>query len=251
MAFVFLKCFVMVVFMIVLGTALHGTHPIRIRVKMDLRGSMPNLIRRSHSCSSAMNHRICRNRKNALSCTGAITETSPGEGAQNKSSGSIESNTTFLSKLKSMFRKNGQNGVTLDKKGLSKLGLNCLLAYGFVSNVSYITCLILSWITHGKSTGLSPLAPGQWKKFLLVYATFFAFNNVIRPLRFSLSLVITPIFDRAIELCQKKTGWSTRYSTGFVIFSVNVCGTFLYLFGGLFIATSIARVPLLPAVLRP
>ena len=240
--------------MIVSGTALHGTHPTRIRLKLGVERNMNsanNAVRLSHSGSNAIYHRTCRNRRNSLSVMGAIAETFPDESAQNKSTSSVEGSATFLSKLKNLLRMNGQNGVTLDKKGLSKLGLNCLLAYGFVSNVSYITCLILSWITHGKSTGLSPLAPGQWKKFLLVYATFFAVNNVLRPLRFSLSLVITPIFDRAIEKCQKKTGWSTRNSTGFVIFLVNICGTFSYLFGGLFIATTVARVPLLPAVLRP
>lgn len=235
--------------MVITGNAFHDTQPTRTQFKLYLGRNVNSIKRFTHAGSNAIYHDSYRNRK-SLSCTGAIMEISPDEGAQNKSSGSLENKATFLSKLKNLFRMNGQNGVTLDKKGLSKLGLNCLLAYGFVSNVSYITCLILSWITHGKSTGLSPLAPGQWKKFLLVYATFFAVNNVLRPLRFSLSLVITPVFDGLIELCQRKTGWSTRNSTGFIIFSVNVCGTFLYLFGGLFIATSVAGVPLLPAALR-
>ena len=51
----------------------------------------------------------------------------------------------------------------LSKDTIAKAGLYALLSYGFVSNVSYITCLIISWVTHGKRTGLSPLAPGQWK----------------------------------------------------------------------------------------
>ena len=51
----------------------------------------------------------------------------------------------------------------LSKDTIAKAGLYALLSYGFVSNVSYISCLIISWVTHGKRTGLSPLAPGQWK----------------------------------------------------------------------------------------
>ncbi len=53
--------------------------------------------------------------------------------------------------------------MKLSKDTIAKAGLYALLSYGFVSNVSYITCLIISWVTHGKRTGLSPLAPGQWK----------------------------------------------------------------------------------------
>ena len=32
-----------------------------------------------------------------------------------------------------------------------------------------VTLLIISWVTFAKSTGLSPLAPGQWKAYLLAY----------------------------------------------------------------------------------
>ena len=154
---------------------------------------------------------------------------------------------SVLAQLKSLLSGNGLgNGkFSVNKENISKLGLNVLLAYGFVSNVSYITCLILAWVTHGKSTGLSPLVPGQWKKFLLVYATFFAANNILRPLRFTLSVAITPVFNKFIDIIEEKSGWTRRTSTGVTIFLVNICGTFMYLFGGLFIATTIAKVPLL------
>lgn len=151
----------------------------------------------------------------------------------------------IMTKVRSLLSGNGLGNVKLTKDSLAKLGLNALLAYGFVSNVSYITCVILAWVSFGKSTGLSPLATGQWKKYLLIYAGFFAANNVIRPLRFSLSLVITPAFDRMIDAIQSKTKLSRPISTGITVFLVNVCGTFSYLFGGLFLATSLAGVPLL------
>ena len=186
----------------------------------------------------------------------SIVDTSIDDGFNNSSSASSTnaavSNSppkmNFLAQVKSLLSGNGLgNGkFSVDKESISKLGLNVLLAYGFVSNFSYITCLILAWVTHGKSTGLSPLVSGQWKKFLLVYATFFAANNILRPLRFTLSVAITPAFDKFIELVQKKSGWTRRTSTGVTIFLVNICGTFMYLFGGLLIATTIAKVPLLP-----
>jgi hypothetical protein len=150
----------------------------------------------------------------------------------------------LITKFKNLLSGNGFGNAKLSKESLAKLGLNALLAYGFVSNFSYITCVIISWIAHGKATGLSPLAPGQWKKFLVIYAGFFAANNILRPLRFTLSLVITPAFDRIIDAIQKKTKLNRSVSTGITVFLVNVCGTLSYLFGGLFVATTIARVPL-------
>jgi hypothetical protein len=60
-------------------------------------------------------------------------------------------------------------GAKLDKKKLAALGTSALLAYGFVSNVNAVTLLIISWVSFAKSTGLSPLAPGQWKAYLLAY----------------------------------------------------------------------------------
>ena len=47
-------------------------------------------------------------------------------------------------------------GITREK--LQELGLSMLLSYGWVSNCNMAFCLILSWVTFGKTTGLSPLA---------------------------------------------------------------------------------------------
>jgi len=157
-----------------------------------------------------------------------------------------------MTKTKNLFLGNGfTENTSLTEKGavkkaLASLGLNALLAYGFVSNVSYITCLILSWVSHGKATGLSPLAQGQWKPFLAIYAGFWAANNLLRPLRFSLSLVITPFFTALIDKVVQKTGFKRPTATGIVVFLVNVCGTISYLILGLLAATTITGVPLRP-----
>lgn len=132
----------------------------------------------------------------------------------------------------------------LSKESIAKLGLNALLAYGFVSNISYITCVIIAWVLHGKATGLSPLASGQWKPFLAVYAGLWAANNLLRPLRFSLSLLLTPVFNNFINFVEAKTGFKRATATGIVVFLVNFCGTISYLVFGVLLATSIAGVPL-------
>eukprot|EP01031_Cornospumella_fuschlensis_P035370 gene35370-42866_t len=153
----------------------------------------------------------------------------------------------FVKGLKNLVTGKGWNGKSiLTKDQLTKLGLNVLLAYGFVSNVSYITCLIVAWVAHGKKYALSPLAPGQWKAFLLIYTGLWAANIVIRPARFTLSLALSPAFDRLIDFFRRKMSLTKTQATGLVVVLVNVCGTISYLTFGLFLATKIAKVPLLP-----
>ena len=134
----------------------------------------------------------------------------------------------------------------VSKEDIAKLGLFTLLSYGWVSNVSYITCLIISWIIHGKEHGLSPLASGQWKSFLTIYAALWAANNVLRPFRVTFALFLAPYFEKWVDEVEKRSGLKRATSTGIVIFLFNICGTISYLVGGLFVATKLAGVPLLP-----
>lgn len=160
----------------------------------------------------------------------------------------VKSKANVLSNINNLLRGRGWNGTSstlLTRESIAKLGLNVLLAYGFVSNFSYVTCIILSWVSHGRLYGLSPRAPGQWKSFLLIYSGFFAANNILRPLRFSLSLAISPFFIRLVERIQTLLKVNKAVATACVVFLVNVVGTTSYLVLGLIVATSIAKVPLL------
>lgn len=132
------------------------------------------------------------------------------------------------------------------KETLAKLGLNVLLAYGFISNVAYITCFIIAWVLHGKTYGLSPLAPGSWKSFLLIYSGFVAVNNLIRPLRYGVSLAISPLFSKLVDTVEQKTGYKRATATSIVVFMVNIIGSTSYMGLGLLIATRIFGVPLFP-----
>ncbi len=42
----------------------------------------------------------------------------------------------------------------------------------------------------------------QWPAFLAVYGGFWVLQNLIRPLRFALSLAMVPLFDRAVDFTQ-------------------------------------------------
>jgi len=135
------------------------------------------------------------------------------------------------------------DGLTFKQK-LANMGLSALLSYGFVSNLSYCVSVGLAWFGFSKQTGLSPLAPGQWKKFLAVYAGFYVFNNIVRPIRLAISVGVTPYFDKAVANVQRKTGLKKSLSIGIVVFLANICGTTSLMGLAIWIASIAAGVPI-------
>merc|ERR1712070_307934 len=133
-----------------------------------------------------------------------------------------------------------------DKKQLLSLGASAVCSYGLVSNINYCATMITAWIIHGRRTGLSPLAPGQWKEFLVIYGALWAGMNFLRPLRIWLSMFVTPFFDRVTDTIQDKTGLNKRISFLLTVFFLNICGTLTFVSSGLVVATRIANVPLFP-----
>ncbi|EKX53938.1 hypothetical protein GUITHDRAFT_132376 [Guillardia theta CCMP2712] len=130
-----------------------------------------------------------------------------GDGSKDRMSGqqlqASQSEKKPLFKRMSDGVKNFFMGAKMDKQKLAALGASALLSYGWIS------CLIAAWVIHGKKTGLSPLDPNQstppqWPAFLAVYAIFYAFQNVIRPARFALSVALSPFFDKMVETIQTK-----------------------------------------------
>ena len=116
-----------------------------------------------------------------------------------------------------------------------------------MSNVNAVTLLIITWVSIAKSTGLSPLAPGQWKGYLLAYTALYAVvGNGLRPVRLSLSVAITPVFDRFIAFLQQRFGVTKALAFTMCVFFVNVCGTCTYLVVGLRVVTALLGVPFLP-----
>ena len=92
-------------------------------------------------------------------------------------------------------------------------------------------------------SGLSPLAPGQWKGFLAIYAGFFAFLNIIRPARFALSVYLSRYFERAIQLAQERFHCNKATAVGLVVFFLNFCGSLTLITVGIFLASALSGVP--------
>lgn len=133
------------------------------------------------------------------------------------------------------------------KQKLAKMGLSALLSYGFVSNISYCVTVSMAWYGFSVKTRLSPLAPGQWKGFLAVYAGFYVFNNFIRPMRLALSVAVTPYFDKAVDAVQRKTKLNKKVAIGIVVFLANICGTTSLMSLGVYIASLLAGIPIFPS----
>ena len=139
----------------------------------------------------------------------------------------------------------GEGGLT--KAKLAAMGTSALLSYGWVSNLNAVCLTIVSWITFAKSSGLSPLAPQQWKGFLAVYAGYYlTIGTAMRPIRISIAVAITPFFDRVVDFFQGKFQCSKPVAFGVTVFFTNILGTCTLMFLGLRFATWVTGVPLLP-----
>lgn len=166
---------------------------------------------------------------------------SAGESAEVSDDNAEENTDSALSKLRK--RLFGGDRMKFDKATMAKLGVSMVLSYGFVSNVSGCICVSICWFLFSKQTGLSPLSPGQWPKFLAFYAGFFAFLNVIRPARFALSVALNRYFDRLISFFQRRFDCGRGGATFLVGFIVNFCGSWAVIAAGVSIASALSGVP--------
>jgi hypothetical protein len=141
-----------------------------------------------------------------------------------------------------LFPPKPDDGLTFRQR-LAKAGMSVVLSYGWVSNVSYSVTVSLAWYIFSKRTGLSPLAPGQWKSFLAVYAGFYVFNNIVRPIRFALSVSVSIYFDRLVQGIQDKFKVKRGVAIGLTVFLANVVGTIALMCLGISIASAAAGVP--------
>ena len=101
----------------------------------------------------------------------------------------------------------------------------------------------MAWYAFARQTGLSPLAPGQWKAFAAVYAGFCAVNNLARPLTFGVSLGLTNQFEKAVQWCEGRLNVGRSFAVGLVGFCSSGVGTLLAMFGGVVLASVAAGVP--------
>jgi len=139
-----------------------------------------------------------------------------------------------------------QNAAKIDKAKIASLGSAALLSYGFVSNVFYVTSLMLATYTAVKTTGASPLVNSlSMKTFASSYFGLWMIQNFLRPARFALSVAISPGTDKIVEFFRRYApNRDKRWAFAMTVFCVNVVGTFAYMFAGFGLIVALTGVPL-------
>jgi hypothetical protein len=90
---------------------------------------------------------------------------------------------------------------------------------------------------------MSPLAPGQWKPFLAIYAGFYVFNSVIRPIRVAVAVSVSPFFNRIIAGIQNRLKVNRTVAIVLTVVTVNLMGTIGIMCGCIQVAAIAAGVP--------
>lgn len=148
-----------------------------------------------------------------------------------------DTSSSLLSKLKAKLSNRDQ---------LSKMGLSVLLSYGFVSNMSYAISISIAWYIFNIKYKLSPLAPNQWKSYLLVYSGFYIFNSIVRPVRVGVAALLSQYFEAAIHYIQVQSKLQRKYCIGILVFMTNVVGTLFVMSCGICMASLASGIPIFP-----
>jgi len=77
-----------------------------------------------------------------------------------------------------------------------------------------------------------------------VYAGFWVFNNIIRPIRLAAAVAVSPMFDRIVRNMQDRFKVSKAAAIGITVFLANLVGTTLLMCAGIALASLCAGVPI-------
>ena len=147
-----------------------------------------------------------------------------------------------------------QKWAKFDKDTIKKLGFDAFFTYGVVSNANVAVLVGLAWATFSRASGLSPLAPGQWKGFVGTYAALYlSLGSILRPIRFAVAVGATPVYTAFVEQIRATLPWKQtrpKLNRTLAIISVsllfNVFGTFFLMFLGVSLAGLVTGVAPFP-----
>ena len=121
-----------------------------------------------------------------------------------------------------------------------------MLSLTWVSAATYCVTVPLAWYTFALRTGLSPLAPGQWKGFLSVFAGIWVMTNFIKPVRFIVGLSLRSQFKSLILFAKEQMHVSTKLAAASTFVATHVLATGVLMSSGIVLASGIAGVPIIP-----
>jgi len=140
---------------------------------------------------------------------------------------------SFLSRLGDWWRRH-----KIDKKQLSKMGVLCGFAYGLLSSINAALLITISTYRAMATTGASPLtSSAALKQFGISYAGLYVISNLIRPLRVSLAIALTPAYEKFTQAVQRFFRCERWLAITIIVILTNVVGTCCLLYCGLKLAS--------------
>jgi predicted lysophospholipase L1 biosynthesis ABC-type transport system permease subunit len=107
--------------------------------------------------------------------------------------------------------------------GVCLVAAGAFAAYGVISNLNAGVLVTMSWLTVVKQTGLTPLDPGMWPRFLGIYAGLYvAIGSVLRPLRLTAALAAAPFFNTALDKLQQMFRVNKAVAFGIILACIAV-----------------------------
>jgi hypothetical protein len=103
----------------------------------------------------------------------------------------------------------------IDPSRISRLGVAFALSYSIISNINGSISLSVAWYMSCAQTGLSPLAPGQWKSLLKAYGTIYAFLQFLRPFRVAAAVAMSKLSAEFLKQTQFKLDCSRGFAIAF------------------------------------
>jgi len=136
-----------------------------------------------------------------------------------------------------------KGAVKFDKDKMAKMGIDFGLTYNMISNINGSVTLSTAWYIASMKTGLSPLAPGQWKSLLAAYASLYVVAALVRPLRIAVALGATHKMEKLLQYMQKRIGCSRTSAIG-MVFGFGIVLWLACCAAGVSLASALAGVPL-------
>jgi len=136
-----------------------------------------------------------------------------------------------------------RGAMKFDRQAIAKMGIDFGLTYNMISNVNGSVTLSAAWYIASMKTGLSPLAPGQWRSLLAAYASLYVVAALVRPLRIAVALGSTHKMEQLLQYMQKRIG-CTRASAIGMVFALGIVLWLTCCAAGVTFASALAGVPL-------
>lgn len=136
-----------------------------------------------------------------------------------------------------------KGAMKFDRQAIAKMGIDFGLTYNMISNINGSVTLSASWYIASIKTGLSPLAPGQWRSLLAAYASLYVVAALIRPFRIAVAIGATHKMEELLQYMQNRIRCTRTRAIG-MVFAFGIVLWLTCCAAGVTLASALAGVPI-------